>query len=452
MKKVKSPSVAGSFYPGTEKELSAEIATFIKNSRFDYNCSARAVIVPHAGYFFSGQLACEGIQYLNPKAQNVFVIAPAHQVLVRDLAISSYGYFATPLGEIPVNQEINKILVEKFKASFQDKAFAVEHSVEVQLPLVQSFLPNASIIPILTGDTDPQQIKDLLEYFWDDEETAFVISSDLSHFFHDTEARKIDKLTAEMIETANIDDFNPRQACGSTGIIGLVDFAKDRDFSMIRVNLQNSSVVGGDKLRVVGYGSWIMFEGSKEKFIKDNFSELIIDVCKKSIKTALDTGRALKIKPEDYPFVLQQNGASFVTLEIDEVLRGCIGSIIEHQPLIADIVQNAYNSAFSDSRFSPLDLDEYKLLSISVSLLSAPHQMFFKDEQDLLSQIVQDVDGIIIRDGYHQAVYLPSVWEQLPDKILFLNSLKQKAGLPASYFSKNFEAYRFRTEYIKGKV
>jgi hypothetical protein len=97
----------------------------------------------------------------------------------------------------------------------------------------------------------------------------------------------------------------------------------------------------------------------------------------------------------------------------------------------------------------PLTKDEYKHLDIAISLLSAPSQMSFKDENDLLSQIVQDVDGIIIKDGSNRAVYLPSVWEQLPDKKLFLNSLKQKAGLNPSYFSKTFEAYRFRTEYIK---
>ncbi|MDD3419684.1 MAG: AmmeMemoRadiSam system protein B [Candidatus Gastranaerophilales bacterium] len=449
MKRVKSPSVAGSFYSSDKHELAAEIASFVRKSNSEYECDSRAVIAPHAGYFYSGQLACDVIQYLNPKTKTVIIIAPCHRVYEKSLVVSSYDVFFTPLGEVLTDKNVTEAIVDNLGAKVFDKAFDGEHAIEVQIPFIQTFLPDAKIVPVLLGDSEYKDIYSLIEYFWDDEGVSFVISSDLSHFYHDTEAQKIDSLTAEMIETGNIGDFNPKQACGASGIIGLVNFAVSRGFSMIRVDLQNSSAVSEDKLRVVGYGSWLLYEGTKEKFLKDNFSDVILDICRKSIKNGLKKRKPLEVEPCSFAHVLQQKGACFVTLEIDDVLRGCIGSIIEHQPLVIDLSQNAFGSAFSDSRFSPLQDFEYELLSVSVSLLSAPSQMVFEDERDLLEQIVPNEDGIIIRDGYHQAVYLPVVWEQLPDKVTFLNSLKQKAGLRADHFSSNFEAYRFRTEYIK---
>ena len=130
-------------------------------------------------------------------------------------------------------------------------------------------------------------------------------------------------------------------------------------------------------------------------------------------------------------------------------MRGCIGSIIAQRSLIEDLIINSQNAAFRDPRFKPVEKEEVPELDIAVSLLSTPKLMKFDSEQDLLDKIVPFKDGIIIRDGNYQAVYLPSVWEQLPDKKEFLNSLKVKAGLPRNYFSETFEAYRFETDYIK---
>lgn len=446
MKKIKHASVAGTFYPESEKELSSLIENFVENNQKQYEYFSRAIIVPHAGYFYSGQLASEGFQYLNKETKNIFIIAPAHSVGFEGLAASSFDSWQTPLGEIEVNQKINQILISDFDVKINDEAFEPEHSIEVQVPFVQKFSPNAKIIPILVGNADPEQITKVISYFWKDKTNSFVISSDLSHFHQDNDARKIDKITADMIETNTISDFSHQQACGLIGILGLLGFAKQEDFYLIRINLQNSSVVGGDKTRVVGYGSWLLFEGTKEKFIKDYFSEFLIDICKKSILSGFESNRELH---EKIPEVLLQSGASFVTLEIDGELRGCLGSIIAHRSLIEDIAQNAFASAFSDHRFPPLKESEFESLDIAISILSIPSQMSFDNEEDLLNQIEKGLDGIIIKEGGHQAVYLPSVWEQLPDKKLFLNSLKQKAGLSPSYFSKTFEAYRFRCEYIK---
>lgn len=445
MKNIRPASVAGKFYTNNKDELLMQLDLFKKNNSHDYNCKTRAIIVPHAGYMYSGQLASNGFQYLDKQTKNIFIIAPPHYVAVKNVALSIFEKWSTPLGEIEVNQEINQELVKKFACEFEDDAFVAEHSIEIQVPFIQTMLPHVKIIPVLAGQNH-DKIAEIIEYYWQNPENAFVISSDLSHFYETKEARKIDNITAEMIESKDIDQFNPHQACGAIGVCALVEFAKKANYSLIRVGMVNSGDVTGDTSRVVGYGSWILYEGKKNEFIKKYFSDYVIDVCKTSILAGLDRKTP---KLEKIPAVFEQSGACFVTLEKHGDLRGCIGSIIAHRPLIDDLIKNAQNSAFSDTRFSPLRKDEFESISIDVSLLSAPEKMKFKDEADLLDQIRPLIDGIIIKDGGYQAVYLPSVWEQLPDKVLFLDSLKIKAGMNPKHFSDTFEAYRFTTEYIK---
>lgn len=447
--KIKPPAVAGKFYANDKDELLSQLDFFAESSTNDYDFRSRAIIVPHAGYYYSGQLAYEGFRHLNKNAKNVFIIAPTHYVPFEGLALSNYDQWSTPLGEIELNQKINDELIARFYyCSRLDEAFASEHSAEVQVPFIQKMLPDAKIVPILVGKIDYRLISRIIEFYWADPENVFVISSDLSHFCQSDEARKLDSITAKMIETGDLEKFNLEQACGFGGVCALTHFAKTKSFSMLRVGMYNSGDVTGDTSRVVGYGCWALYPGTKTQFLKQNFSELLVEICKKSIKAGLKN-KELELDYATLPAVLNEFGACFVTLERQGSLRGCIGTIVAHQPLIVDLVKNAKNSAFSDPRFMPLTEDEFDDLSIAISLLSAPVQMKFKDEADLLEQIVQDKDGIIIKDGRYQAVYLPSVWEQLPDKTLFLNSLKEKAGLPANHFSKTFEAYRFSAEYVK---
>jgi len=187
---------------------------------------------------------------------------------------------------------------------------------------------------------------------------------------------------------------------------------------------------------------------SENAFIKAHYSEYLLELCKNIILSELEKSQTVFTEHDP---IFNKKGACFVTLKKNGRLRGCIGSIIAHPPLINDLIQNTINAAFHDPRFNPVQKSEVEELSIDISLLSAPEKINFEDEQDLLSQIVPYKDGIIIQDFNHRAVYLPSVWEELPDKVLFLNSLKKKAGLTPEHFSKTFEAYRFYTVYIEQK-
>jgi hypothetical protein len=209
--------------------------------------------------------------------------------------------------------------------------------------------------------------------------------------------------------------------------------------------MTNSSETSENKSRVVGYGSWFLYEGTKMEYIENNYQKLIPQLCKIILKSGFEKGKVTI----QYPQILDEDGACFVTLEKDGKLRGCIGSIVAHRPLITDLVENTKNAAFNDRRFKPVTADEVDSLKINVSILTPAYQMEFNGEEDLLNKITPKKDGLIIIDGEHQGVYLPSVWDEIPEKKDFLNSLKEKAGLSADYWSDNLKAYRFETIYLK---
>ena len=439
---IKKMNAAGTFYPAQKEELEELFKIYANETPKYYS---RAIIVPHAGYKYSGQLAAKWIQQIKKAVKNIFIFAPAHYERIFGCCVCDYKGFDTPFGQIEVNQTLTKEIAKLCDCNIGNFAFEKEHSIEVQLPLIKYFLPNAKIIPVLYGCENFKNLSETIEYFYKNEDNAFIISSDLSHFYPEKEAYKIDNHTAKMIEENNLNNFEQEQACGAVGICGLIEFAKKNDFSLIRKGLINSASATGDSSRVVGYGCWILYEGEKNQYIKKYYSDFIKKICKNSILSGLQLGQS---QINNYDCVFEEYGASFVTLELDGILRGCIGSIIPHRSLIKDLIHNAHAAAFSDHRFPALTLNEYKNITIQVSLLSKPERIDFETENELLQSLNPNIDGLIIRDGNYQAVFLPVVWEQLPDKKEFLTQLKIKAGLYKNYFSENFEAFKFRTTKI----
>ena len=202
--------------------------------------------------------------------------------------------------------------------------------------------------------------------------------------------------------------------------------------------MYNSGDVSNEKDKVVGYGSWFLYTDSRNEYIERFYSKYVLNAAKASIVAAINNEEFV---PDYIPPVLTQYGATFVTLKLRGELRGCMGSVYPTKPLILDIIDNAKNAGFQDPRFEPLTLEEFKRLEVSVSILSSIEKINFKDERDLLSKIYPH--GIILVERNKRAVYLPEVWEQLPERQVFLNTLKEKAGLPYGYFSKSIEAYKF---------
>ncbi len=442
--KIKSTYCAGSFYPAEEKEIIDLFNSFSNGIEANYN--SRMIIVPHAGYVYSGALAYKGFCYLDKNVKNIYIIAPVHYQRIYGCAICDYDEFETPLGNIKVNQQANLDFAKFCECSIINNAFEKEHSIEVQLPFIKYLLPDTQIIPILYGCENFKNLVNTIKTLYENNENAFIISSDLSHFYPEKDATKIDYYSAQMIENKNIQNFEVEQACGAVGICAAVEFAKETNQTFIRLGLTNSAHTTGDSSKVVGYGCWFLYEGEKNQYIKKHYSKFLIKTAKSSIQSGLQLG---SYPLENIPCVLKENGASFVTLQINQNLRGCIGSIIAHRPLIDDIYKNSHSAAFNDPRFLPLSLEEFQDVKINISLLNSPQRIDFKNENELLEKITPYKDGVIIKDGNYQAVFLPIVWEQLPQKRQFLDALKNKAGMPANYNSKTMEAFIFQTTYIQ---
>ena len=278
MGKIKAPSVSGTFYPESKEELQNLISSFKEQSKNEYEVKTRAVIVPHAGLVFSGRLSYEGIGQLDSGIKNLFIFAPSHRVAFNGLALSNYDKWKTPCGNISLNVDLCEELKEKYNAQYKDEAFEEEHSIEVLVPIIQSVFKGVNIIPVLIGQGTPDIIENIITDYYPDKKNGFVISSDLSHFMSDKNAKELDIKTASMIETGNLSGMRYEQACGAIGIAGLVQFANKNKFTMIRIDMTNSSYVTNDKSRVVGYGTWFLYEGSKYEFIEKYYSEKILDL------------------------------------------------------------------------------------------------------------------------------------------------------------------------------
>ena len=178
--------------------------------------------------------------------------------------------------------------------------------------------------------------------------------------------------------------------------------------------------------------------------------KLLLELAKKSIAHGLETGRPLALNSSQMgSSALQQPGACFVTLTINDKLRGCIGCLQAYRPLVNDVIENAYSAAFRDHRFPPVTEYEFPQLHYHISLLGVPEPMSVGSEEDLLNQLVPKKDGLIIDDGRHRATFLPSVWQSLPEPKQFLLHLKRKAGMADDYWSSAIEVKRYRVESVE---
>ena len=258
-KNIRPAAVAGRFYPADPVALRKVITGLLENVPTASGPAPKALIVPHAGYPYSGPIAASGYAQFVPERdviKRVVLIGPAHYVELNGLAVSSADFFATPLGLVPVDADALRELSSLPQVRVFDEAHAVEHSLEVHLPFLQVILAEFSVVPLAAGETTPEAIREVLEVLWGGPETRFVISSDLSHY-HDAEtARCVDEVTAKAIEALAPEDIGDDQACGRLAIRGLLQAARAHGLRARAVDLRNSGDTAGPRDRVVGYGAF----------------------------------------------------------------------------------------------------------------------------------------------------------------------------------------------------
>lgn len=257
-------ALAGFFYPADPAELRTTVAGFLAPDT-DRNAIPKAIIVPHAGYIYSGAVAGAAYERLRRGADaigRVVLLGPTHRVYVRGMAAPTVTHFATPLGDMVIDRAAIAALKDLPQVEFNDEAHAAEHSIEVQLPFLQKIAPRAMLVPVAVGDTTPDAVAEVLERFWDDPETLIVISSDLSHFHAYGDAQRRDLATAECIESFAGEDLHGERACGFLPIAGVLAAAKRHGATIERLALRNSGDSAGPRDRVVGYGAWAIYEAS----------------------------------------------------------------------------------------------------------------------------------------------------------------------------------------------
>lgn len=474
---IRPPAVAGTFYPADADLLRSEIDGLIDAALHSgiaqqETATPKAIIVPHAGLMFSGSLAALGfatVRALKDTIKRIVIIGPAHRMAFQGIALARADQFATPLGNMRCDLPALQKALALPHVQMLDDAHTLEHGLEIELPFIQRLFGEQSdigIVPLLVSRCSPRQVHEVIEKLWGGPETLIVISSDLSHFHDYDTAKKMDNRTRAMIENFDAENIDTNDACGALPVAGMLMAARNRGMKIKTLGMRNSGDVTGDKSRVVGYGAWAVYDGKASGMGgdgEDDFTKAtetlirthgpaMLDLCRQSILHGIETGAPLQVAANEVGPALAAPGACFVTLKKAGQLRGCIGSIISHAPLATDLCENAFKAAFRDPRFAGLSRAEIgDDLELSISVLSPPHPFGFADEADFISKLTPFEDGIILSDGNRRGLFLPQVWDQLPDPKDFLAHLKRKAGLAMDHWSPNMRAERFITRGISSR-
>ena len=445
MASIRPAAVAGLFYPGEARALSAEVAALLGAVENDAPRLAipKALVVPHAGYVYSGRVAARAYDELSGArgvVRRVVLLGPVHRVAVRGLAYPGVDAFATPLGSIPIDRAALRALGNLPQLVRSDPAHALEHSLEVQLPFLQALLGKFSLVPLAVGEASVAEVAQVLERLWGGDETLIVISTDLSHYHGYDEARAVDAGTLARI-AARATDIEHDEACGATPLNGLLACARMRNLDVRLLAACSSGDTAGPRDRVVGYSAFALYEASSAQA-----GATLIALA----RAAIDARFSGQATPPAEASWLRQPGASFVTLSKKGELRGCIGSLEATKPLGEDVAENALGAAFRDPRFAALEAHEWSDCEVDVSLLSTPRRLRFVDEADLLEQISPGLDGLIVQADGRRATFLPQVWESVPEPREFLRELLRKAGLTPDTALARCEMWRYRVVKFNG--
>jgi hypothetical protein len=465
---VRKAAVAGSFYPDNAKEIKSMLTPWLHAS--DGN-APQAVIVPHAGYVFSGEVAASAFSRI-PKGhayKRIFLLGPSHRVGFTGASVNTYhSYAETPLGKVPIDIALGKELIDKGKGAFTFRADAHdrEHCLEIQLPFLQMVYGDVPpIVPIVIGTQRLEvleRIADVLKpYFTED--NLFIISSDFSHYPSYEDAKASDLFLADTITSGGLEEFlhalrqidkmdfsgEDTAACGANAIailLSMMDTQGRNNFTADHVMYRNSGdSIYGDKDRVVGYNSIVFSRLEKEDdhlfHFTDEEKKAMIAAARSSIYSAL----RLDFDGDDTPVgILKEKGYGvFVTLHLNGRLRGCIGRFTSSSTLYATIREMARSAAFDDPRFPSLSRNEAHQIEIEVSVLSPLKKIESIDEFKL------GRDGIYMIKGSHHGTFLPQVATETGwNTEEFLgHCASEKAGI-GYYGWKEADLYTYQTEIV----
>ena len=425
MSEKRQAAVAGTFYPADPAQLRQSVDEMLYTAgKNDALSRQKAIIAPHAGHVYSGPIAASLYASLDPeRISRVILLGPSHQVGFSGIAACTASSYETPLGPIEIDTAAVESIQNLPNVGYLDDAHLKEHSLEVHLPFLQRILKGFRLVPLVVGDADKQDVARVIEKLWGEDETLIIISSDLSHFHNYEKAQQLDQQTSRKILDLDA-SLTGNEACGCKPINGLLHLAKQKHLKIDQIDVRNSGDTAGDRSRVVGYGAYAIIESqsdratSKEIDSMDNDQTIplahrqqILQVARQAILHPLQSKENFQLNLDHFPSSLKADGASFITINLDGRLRGCIGSLQAHRALILDVANNAQAAAFKDPRFRPLTLKEYLEIELHASVLSAPEPVNVQTREELMQVIRPGKDGIILEEqGRLMASSMPSVF------------------------------------------
>lgn len=464
--------LSGSWYSSDSEKLKAEIAQISIQSEAKTSTGAKieALILPHAGYIYSGKTAQKALRYLNQDYDTIIILGASHRMsLKRRISIPLFDFYSTPLGKVGLNREkAEKLLTSSIIFENNINALRNEHSVQIQIPLLQFnkiIGEEEKIIFLIAGELSPNEMKEAAKKIRKlmDDKTLLIVSSDFTHYgerfgyvpFEDDLSKKIkdlDMTAFSFIQKKDSHaflDFVKKNSCTICGTVPLaiLAFLAENDNEIKLIDYSDSSKVNGIKNDRVSYISAIMEKrnnkNEEKNMLTDAEKKTLLKIARATIKSYFEDKNSSDLKNLESELTenLKQKRAAFVTLTINSELRGCIGHVLPIEPLYKSVISNAINAAFSDPRFSPLRKDELSKIHIEISALTIPEKI--KSYED----IVLGRDGIILKKGHNSALFLPQVaTEQGWNLEETLSHLAYKAGLSPNAWEEGCEFQTFQAE------
>ncbi|MBU1006118.1 MAG: AmmeMemoRadiSam system protein B [Candidatus Omnitrophica bacterium] len=464
---VRKAAVAGAFYPIDKDQLAKKVDQFLSNAgKPVIKGDIVAIVVPHAGYDYSGQVAAYAFKEIkNKKFKKIIIISPSHYAGFDGISVYNKGFFETPLGLVKIDEALaDRIMQKSSRFLFYPAAHEREHAIEVELPFLQRIYEDFTIVPITMGRPILDDVQILLSSLYDvmDKETLLIMSVDLSHYYTYEEAVEMDTRAISAIKDLDAELLLHQLKAGNVeldapiAVLATMMLADKFNATGEILKYANSGDVSGDKTRVVGYSSIVMYvpEGSsargdrkekgdmtmKDEYLNKKEKQKLLEIAKASIREAV-MGKAQAF-PEVTEARLKENCGAFVTIKKHGQLRGCIGYIMAVKPLSETVKDVARSAAIGDPRFAPMTEDELKDMEIEVSALTPLKRISDAKEIEVGKH------GLYMKRGFYSGLLLPQVATEYGwDRETFLQHTCAKAGLPTdAWKDPSTEIYTFSAD------
>lgn len=455
------PAVAGLFYSSDPRVLGQQIQRWLDLQRplMAGRCP-KVLMVPHAGYFYSGEVAARAYGLLKPFRQQirrVVLLGPSHRQSVCGMAIPSVDVFDTPIGNIPLDRKTLSALLMIPGVVESDEVHAFEHSLEVQLPFLKVVLDEFNLVPMAIGQIDHARVMELVEQLWGGDETLLIVSSDLSHFKSGTMASRHDRATLQQIinlsPTLRVED-----ACGAIALNGVLRLASARGLRAEIIAATHSGHTTGDMHRVVGYGAVALWPDrvtvSGHASLPDETDEIGLGESMLTLaRNTLAEQWGLPLMKVPPHASLSKPAAVFVTWYRDGQHVACHGQLVaRNRPLEIEIwhhamagVQEAFTDACPASEGRPL-------IEVEIALIESLEALASGTEASVVSGLIPGRDGLVFSYKRHHSHLPPHAWNESPKPLDFLKRLKERAGLAPDFWSSEVHLYRYPVKAFRGAM